>query len=146
MVGASVANADLWRTILAYQNKRRYPITVVKVAAHASEAMVLEGYSPLLRHGNSLADAAAKFGLTMHPRDRDLEADVRFVEMLIREIAKFHGRILEELRAVADDVPPIVPKPSPSLRLRCRFSLVCGTSLSRWAAPWPPIAASGASM
>ena len=113
MVGASVANADLWRQILAHQNKRRYPITAVKVAAHATEAMVLEGYPPFLRHGNSLADAAAKLGLTEHPRDRDLEADVKYMEMMIREIAKFHGRVLEESRAAADDVPPIVPKPPP---------------------------------
>ena len=62
--------ADHWRALWKLHDARDFPIQVAKVKAHSTEADLLQGYPVVHREGNGFADAAAKLGLSHHPRDR----------------------------------------------------------------------------
>ena len=60
----------------------------------------------MFRQGISYADAAAKEGRLLHPRDQDLEKEIVRCFFLVSMVAKFAARISAVTLAARDDTPP----------------------------------------
>ena len=103
---AFARHADIWRRIWDTYDDRGLNFRVVKVKAHATDSHVLQGYPEWWKEGNAYADAAAKAGRAMHPRNEPLETSALAVFDLIsivcRVVAAGHLSALQE----GSDVPP----------------------------------------
>ena len=99
-------HSDIWRRIWRAHDKREHPIRVNKVKAHATEVDVARGYPTLWKEANAYADAGAKQGRSMHPRDVTLERKACKAYVLLQLVARFIARISTESMLAADDVPP----------------------------------------
>ena len=104
--GGQHVHADLWKRLHDANDRRRYPISIIKVKSHVTKAEVDAGYPENLRVGNGLADAAAKIALTLHPMSQEVVDEIDETRAVVKMVAKYTARCTAKVFDDADDYYP----------------------------------------